>query len=66
MADDIDLDAETLRQKASAFRQLAAELLGGDFRKRLLDLALDYDLRAARLERTSRHCEGLGTPDGAT
>ncbi|MGC1409512.1 MAG: hypothetical protein WA864_11275 [Acetobacteraceae bacterium] len=52
MTDDLILDADTLRQKASAFRRLAAEILGGDFRRSLLELALEYDRRALRLERS--------------
>ena len=56
MADDLILDAETLRHRASAFRRLAAEILGGDFRRSLLELALEYDRRAMRLERSrGRH-----------
>jgi hypothetical protein len=51
MADDLVLDAETLRQKASAFRRLAAEIMGGEFRRSLLELALEYDRQALRLER---------------
>jgi hypothetical protein len=31
---------------------LAAEILGGDFRRSLLELALEYDRQALRLERS--------------
>jgi hypothetical protein len=55
MTDEHDLDAQALRQKASAFRRLAGEILDGDFRRRLLSLALDYDRRAARLDRRTGH-----------
>jgi hypothetical protein len=61
MADDLILDAETLRQKASAFRRLAAEILGGDFRRSLLELALEYDRQAMRLARTIDRHASLAT-----
>jgi hypothetical protein len=52
MADDLGDDATSLRQTASGFRHLAAQILGGDFRRRLLELALEYERRATRLERS--------------
>jgi hypothetical protein len=55
MDDHINLNVEalsrTLRKQASGFRQLAGEILDGEFRGRLLELALDYDRQAERLER---------------
>jgi hypothetical protein len=54
MDDHIDLNVETLgktlRKQASGFRQLAGEILDGEFRERLLELAIDYDRQADRLE----------------
>jgi hypothetical protein len=49
---DLNVDAlgKTLRKQASGFRQLAGEILDGDFRGRLLELARDYDRQAERLE----------------
>jgi hypothetical protein len=52
MADDFGDDAASLRQTASGFRHLAAQILGGDFRRRLLKLALEYERRATRFERS--------------
>jgi hypothetical protein len=53
MADYADLNVETLgktlRKQASGFRQLADKILDGDFRSRLIELALDYDCQAAKL-----------------
>jgi hypothetical protein len=55
MADYADLNVETLgktlRKQASGFRQLADEILDGDFRSRLIELALDYDCQAEKLGR---------------
>jgi hypothetical protein len=59
MADNLELDVETLgktlKDKASRFRQLASGILDGDFRRRLLDLAWDYDVQAATLQRKIPH-----------
>lgn len=52
MADDLGDDAARLRQTAAGFRHLAAQILGGAFRRRLLELALEYERRATRLERS--------------
>ena len=51
MSDALALDALALRRKASGFRRLAADILGGDFRRRLLELALEYERRATQLDR---------------
>jgi hypothetical protein len=54
MTDNFELNVEvlgkTLRKQASGFRQLARELLDGEFRSRLLELAGDYDRQAESLE----------------
>jgi hypothetical protein len=42
----------TLRKHASGMRELAGEILDGEFRGRLLELALDYEHQAITLERT--------------
>jgi hypothetical protein len=39
-------NTETLRKQAAGFRRLANEIMDGDFRRRLLDLAADYDAQA--------------------
>jgi hypothetical protein len=56
MADYLELNFETigatLRKRASGMRELAGEILDGEFRGRLLELALDYDHQAITLERT--------------
>ena len=50
MADNLELNveapSETLRRQASGFRRLAGEILDGEFRGRLLELALDYEREA--------------------
>jgi hypothetical protein len=51
MVGNLPTDAASLKTRASAFRRLAAGLLGGEFRRRLLELALEYERHAARLER---------------
>ena len=52
MADYLESNFETigatLRMKASGIRQLAGKLLEGEFRGRLLELALDYEHQAKR------------------
>jgi hypothetical protein len=66
MTDHSGLDAHALRQKASAFRRLAGEILDGDFRRSLLRLAFDYDRQAARLDRTIGHDGGQAAEQGTT
>jgi hypothetical protein len=39
-------NTEALRKQAAGFRRLASEIVDGDFRRRLLDLAADYDAQA--------------------
>jgi hypothetical protein len=55
MIDHLELNIETLgttfRKRASGMRLLADKILDGEFRRGLLALARDYDLRAERLER---------------
>jgi hypothetical protein len=55
MADNLELNveapSETLRRQASGFRRLAGEILDGEFRGRLLELALDYEREAENPER---------------
>ena len=57
MADNIELNVATLskrlRSQASGFRRLAGEILDGDFRRNLLNLAMDYDAQAETLECTN-------------
>jgi hypothetical protein len=59
MADYLELNFETmgaiLRKQAWGMRELAGGILDGEFRGRLLELALDYERRAITLER-------IGTP----
>jgi hypothetical protein len=54
MANNLELNveapSETLRGQASGFRRLAGEILDGEFRGRLLELALDYEREAENLE----------------
>jgi hypothetical protein len=53
MANPLELNLETLgkslKQQASGIRRLAGETLDGDFRRRLLELAQDYDRQAEKL-----------------
>jgi hypothetical protein len=55
MTDYLGLNIETLsktfRKQASGMRKLADEILDGEFRRGLLVLARDYDLKAEGLER---------------
>jgi hypothetical protein len=51
LADGHEWNAVVLREKASAFRRLAREILDGPFRSNLLALARDYDRRAAGFDR---------------
>ncbi|HEX3398740.1 MAG TPA: hypothetical protein VHT74_00295 [Acetobacteraceae bacterium] len=50
---DVETLGKTLRKQASGVRRLAGEILEGDFRSSLLDLAEDYDRQAATIERQS-------------
>jgi hypothetical protein len=56
MVDYLELHFETigatLRKQASGMRELAGGILDGEFRGRLLGLALDYEYQAITLERT--------------
>jgi hypothetical protein len=53
MTDNLELNVEalskTLKKQASGFRHLADESIEGEFRSRLLELALDYDRQAENL-----------------
>ena len=55
MTDYLGLNIEalgnTLRERAAGMRLLAHKILDGEFRRGLLVLAQDYDLRAEVLER---------------
>jgi hypothetical protein len=55
MTDYLELNIEalgtTFRKRASGMRMLADEILDGEFRRDLLVLARDYDLKAEGLER---------------
>jgi hypothetical protein len=62
MSDAVTIDALDLRRKASGLRRLAADILGGDFRWKLLELALEYERRARQLDRRIYH-HGLSTAD---
>jgi hypothetical protein len=57
MTDYFGLNIETLgttfRQQALGIRLLADEILDGEFRRGLLGLARDYDLRAEVFERST-------------
>jgi hypothetical protein len=56
MTDYLDLNIETLlktfRRQASGMRRLAGDILDGDFRRGLLELARDYDRQADGFERS--------------
>jgi hypothetical protein len=54
---------ETLRKQAAGFRRLANEIVDGDFRRRLLDLAADYDAQAVASTPTRHGGSGSGGPD---
>ncbi|MGA8195950.1 MAG: hypothetical protein WB902_21560 [Acetobacteraceae bacterium] len=55
-------NTESLRRQAAGFRRLANEIVDGDFRRRLLGLAADYDAQAVTI--TAMHqgasCTGGG------
>ena len=55
---NIETLGKTLRERASGMRKLAGKILDGDFRVRLLALALDYDRQAETLERGTRPRDG--------
>jgi hypothetical protein len=46
----------TLRKQADGFRRLASEIVDGDFRRRLLALAADYDAQADTTAPPSLNC----------
>jgi hypothetical protein len=54
MTDYLELNVETIgatfRNQALGVRQLAGKVLDGDFRSRLLAVAIDYDHQAEKLE----------------
>jgi hypothetical protein len=54
MTDNVELNVDalskTLKKQASGFRHLADESIEGEFRSRLLELALDYERQAKNLE----------------
>jgi hypothetical protein len=54
MGDNLELNVECLskrlKKQALGFRQLADESIDGEFRSRVLDLALDYERQAERLK----------------
>ena len=54
MTDYLELNVEvlskTLKKQASGFRRLAGEILDGEFRGRLLELAQDYEREAENPE----------------
>jgi hypothetical protein len=57
-------NTETLRKQAAGFRRLANEIVDGDFRRRLLDLAADYDAQAVTTTATLHGVSGTGAdPD---
>ena len=57
-------NTESLRRQAAGFRRLASEIVGGDFRRRLLDLAADYDAQAVTTTPTFHCVSGSGAgPD---
>jgi hypothetical protein len=49
MADESESKISNLKEKASALRNLAQGILGGDFQGRLLELAREYELEATNL-----------------
>jgi hypothetical protein len=53
-------NTETLRKQAAGFRRLANEIVDGDFRRRLLDLAADYDAQAVTTTATLHGVSGTG------
>jgi hypothetical protein len=54
MGDNFELNVECLskrlKKQAVGFRQLADESIDGEFRSRVINLALDYERQAERLE----------------
>lgn len=57
-------NAESLKRQAVGFRRLASEIVDGDFRRRLLDLAADYDAQAAAITLARHGVSGSGAgPD---
>jgi hypothetical protein len=61
---NLESNAETLERQAAGFRRLASEIVDGDFRRRLLDLAADYDAQAVAITPTRHGGSGGGAgPD---
>jgi hypothetical protein len=57
-------NTENLRKQAAGFRRPAKEIMDGDFRRRLLDLAADYDAQAVTTTATPHDVYGAGVcPD---
>ena len=56
---------ETLRKQAVGFRRLASEIVDGDFRRRLLNLAADYDAQAVTATGTLHGVSGTDTGSDA-
>ena len=59
---NVETLANTLRKRASGMRQLASELVDGDFRSGLLALAKNYDHKAETLQRGARAHRGYQGP----
>lgn len=55
---NIEALGKTLRERASGMRRLASQTLDGEFRTRLIALALHYDLQAEALELGTRPRDG--------
>jgi hypothetical protein len=55
---NIEALGKTLRERASGMRRLASQILDGEFRIKLIALALHYDLQAEALERGTRPHDG--------
>ena len=58
-------NTENLRKQAAGFRRLASEIVDGDFRRRLLDLAADYDAQAVTATPTLHDVSGTGAGSDA-
>ena len=59
----LSLDAASPRAKAARFRRLANEILPGEFRTQLLELADSLETEAAPIERQAKVGEGMDVPD---
>jgi hypothetical protein len=60
-----ELKTETLTKQAAGFRRLASEIVDGEFRRRLLDLAADYDAQAVITTPTLHGGSGTGAGSDA-